>query len=99
MSFIFGKYRLKPKIIARTTRKNRLLSPFSSKVDLILFAPNCHNLVVHASAKKFMISDREKIAALQFHIEQIVEEMKIINLNNPKLSAEEYLDEKTRLQN
>lgn len=46
-----------------------------------------------------MITDKEKIAALQFHIEQLVEEMKAINLNNPKLSAEEYLEEKNKLQN
>lgn len=43
------------------------------------------------------MSEQEKIKSLQFHIEQLIAEVRTINLKNPKLSAEDYLNEKGRL--
>jgi hypothetical protein len=43
------------------------------------------------------MSEQEKIKSLQFHIEQLVAELRTIDLKNPKLSAGEYLLEKERL--
>lgn len=43
------------------------------------------------------MSEQEKIKSLQFHIEQLVEEVRAIDLKNPKLRAEDYLIEKDRL--
>src|SRR4051812_39808805 len=44
------------------------------------------------------MSEQNKIQCLQQHMQTLVEEISLIDLKNPRLSAEEYLIEKTKLQ-
>lgn len=44
------------------------------------------------------MSEQYKIKCLQEHIQSLTTEMATIDLKNPRLSAEDYLNEKTKLQ-
>ena len=44
------------------------------------------------------MSDQNKIKCLEHHIQNLLEEISLIDIKNPRLSAEEYLTEKTKLQ-
>ena len=43
------------------------------------------------------MSEQNKIQCLQAHIQKLIEEISLIDLKDPKLSAEQYLTEKTKL--
>lgn len=44
------------------------------------------------------MSEQEKIKCLQNHIQEVMDEIATIDLKSPRLSAEDYLLEKNRLQ-
>lgn len=58
---------------------------------------NCATFDSHTQVVTINMSEQEKIRSLQLHIDQLVLELKTIDLKNPKLSAADYLMEKERL--